>query len=51
VKRGGIPVMGDAKIRINILKLLFDVENVKELKEKYPKAKYGSVVDETYPMC
>jgi hypothetical protein len=49
VKRAGIPVMDDAKIGINVLKLLFDVENVKELREKYPKAKYDSVMDETYP--
>jgi hypothetical protein len=48
-KRAGIPVMDDAKIGVNILKMLFDVENVKELKEKYPKAKYDSVMDETYP--
>ncbi|MHB2035463.1 MAG: hypothetical protein ACYCPW_01795 [Nitrososphaerales archaeon] len=49
IKKAGIPVMDNAKIGVNILKLLFDVENVKELKEKYPKAKYDSVMDETYP--
>ncbi len=50
IKHAGIPVMDDnAKIGVNILKMLFDVENVKELKEKYPKAKYDSVMDETYP--
>jgi hypothetical protein len=49
-KKAGIPVMDDsAKLGVNILKMLFDVENVKELKEKYPKAKYDSVMDETYP--
>ena len=42
-KKAGIGVMDDsAKIGVNILKMLFDVENVKELKEKYPKAKYDS---------
>ncbi len=50
IKLAGIPVMdSDAKIGVNILKMLFDVENVKELKEKYPKAKYDSVMDETFP--
>jgi hypothetical protein len=51
IKKAGIPVMdsSDAKIGVNILKMLFDVENVKELKEKYPKAKYDSVMDETFP--
>ena len=49
-KKAGVPVMNDAaKIGVNILKMLFDVENVKELKEKYQKAKYDSVMDETYP--
>ena len=49
IKKAGIPVMDDVKIGVNTLKLLFDVENVKELKVKYPKAKYDSVSDETYP--
>ncbi len=36
IKHAGIPVMDDAaKIGINILKLLFDVDSVKELKEKH----------------
>jgi hypothetical protein len=49
IKKAGIPVMDDARIGINVLKLLFDVDSVKELKEKYPKAKYDSIMDETYP--
>ena len=50
IRHAGIPVMDDhARIGVNILKMLFDIENVKELKEKYPKAKYDSVMDETYP--
>jgi len=48
-KRAGIPVIDDAKIGINILKLLFDVDNVRELKEKYPKAKFDALMNETYP--
>jgi len=34
------PASDDAKIGVNILKMLFDVENVKELKEKYPKVRF-----------
>jgi predicted transcriptional regulator len=51
IKHAGIPVINDnAKIGVNILKMLFDVENVKERKEKYPKAKYDSVMDDQkYP--
>jgi hypothetical protein len=49
-KKAGILMMDDsAKVGINILKMLFDVEDVKELKEKYPKAKYDSVMHGTYP--
>jgi hypothetical protein len=42
-KRAGIPVMDDAKIGVNILKMLFDVENVKELKEKYPSGGQSTI--------
>ena len=34
---------------INLLKVMFDVENVKELKKKFPHKKYDGVADETYP--
>jgi hypothetical protein len=44
-KKAGIPVMDDgAKIGVNILKMLFDVENVKELKEKkYPSGRQSTI--------
>ncbi len=48
-KFAGIPVMDDSRLEVNILKILFDVENVDELKKKYPNAKYDSSMDETYP--
>ena len=44
----GIPVMDDAKIGVNVLKILFDVENVEELRKRYP-GKYDALMDETYP--
>lgn len=34
---------------INLLKVMFDVENVKELKKKFPHKKYDGVADETFP--
>ena len=34
---------------INFLKVLFEVNNVKELRRKYPHKKYDAVADETYP--
>jgi len=34
---------------INLLKVMFDVENVKELKKKFPHKKFDGVADETYP--
>jgi hypothetical protein len=48
MKYAGIPVMDDAKIGVNVLKILFDVESVEELRTRYP-GKYDSVMDETYP--
>lgn len=39
----------DEVVGINFLKVMFDVENVKELKKKYPEEKYDGVADETYP--
>ena len=36
-------------VGINLLKVMFDVKNVKELKRKYPHKKFDSVSDETYP--
>lgn len=45
----GIPVMDDAKIGVNVLKVLFEeVDNVEELKKRYP-GKYDGLMDETYP--
>jgi len=34
---------------INLLKVMFDVENVEELKKRFPHEKYDGVADETYP--
>lgn len=39
----------DNEIGINLLKAMFDVDNVKELKEKHPNELYDGVADETYP--
>lgn len=49
VKYAGIPVMDDSKIGVNILKILFDVDGVEELRRLYPQAKYDATMDETYP--
>jgi len=32
-----------------VLKILFGVDDVEELREQYPQAKYDAVMDETYP--
>lgn len=37
------------KVLINLLKILFNVENVEQLRKKYPHEKYDAVADETYP--
>lgn len=37
------------EVGVNLLKAMFDVDNVKELKEKHPKELYDGVADETYP--
>ena len=34
---------------INLLKVIFEVNNVNELRKKYPHKKYDAVADETYP--
>lgn len=34
---------------VNLLKVMFDVENVKEMRKKFPHEKYDGVADETYP--
>ena len=39
----------DTVAGINLLKVMFDVENVKELKKRFPHKKYDGVADETYP--
>jgi len=49
MKYAGIPVIDDAKIGINVLKMLFGVESVQELKKEHPNPKYDGVMDETYP--
>lgn len=48
MKYAGIPVMDDARIGVNILKILFGVDSVEELKKRYP-GKYDGITDETYP--
>jgi hypothetical protein len=45
----GIPVMDDATIGVNVLKILFGVDDVEELRRQYPQVKYDAVMDETYP--
>jgi hypothetical protein len=45
----GIPVMDDASIGINVLRMLFGVDDVEELRKQYPQAKYDAVMDETHP--
>ena len=47
-KYAKISVLGK-EVGINLLKVMFGVENVKELKKKYPHKKFDSVSDETYP--
>lgn len=39
----------DNEVGINLLKAMFDVEDVKSLKKKYPNELYDGVADETYP--
>ncbi len=49
-KYAGITVMDDAKIGMNVLKILFGVDDVEELKKSFPDAKkYDGMMDETYP--
>jgi hypothetical protein len=40
---------GDGLYAINMLKLLFGVDNARELKEKLPDVSVESITDETYP--
>jgi len=49
VEIAGIAVMDDSKIGLNMLKILFDVDSVEELKKRYPQAKYDAFTDKTYP--
>ena len=47
-KCAGMELFGEVG-GINLLKVMFDVENVKELKKKFPHKKFDGVADETYP--
>lgn len=47
-KYAGMELFGKI-VGINLLKVMFDVVNVKELKKKFPHKKYDGVADETYP--
>jgi len=47
-EKAGIAFLND-DMGLNILKILFDVKDVEELKRKYPDEKYDAVGDETYP--
>ena len=47
-KIAGIEFLGES-VGINLLKILFNVENVEQLRKKYPDEKYDAVADETYP--
>lgn len=44
----GMKIFGTT-LGINLLKIMFDVEDVKELKRKYPHKKYDGLADETFP--
>ena len=48
-KYAGIPVMDDAKIGMNVLKILFGVDTVEDLRKSRPQGKFDGVMDETYP--
>jgi hypothetical protein len=39
----------DTQVGINLVKAMFEVENVRELREKHPNELYDGVADETYP--
>lgn len=47
-KYAGMSIFGKT-LGINLLKVMFDVKNVKELKRKYPHKKFDGIADETYP--
>ena len=39
----------DNEVGINLIKVMFNVDNVKELRKKYPQELYDGIADETYP--
>ncbi len=47
-KYAGMELFGK-NVGVNLLKVMFAVENVKELRKKFPHKKYDGVADETYP--
>ncbi len=47
-KYAGMELFGEVA-GINLLKVMFDVENAKQLKKRFPHEKYDGVADETYP--
>ena len=47
-KYAGMSVLGKV-LGINLLKVMFDVPDIKELRKKYPHNKYDGLADETYP--
>jgi len=47
-EKAGIAFLNDER-GLNILKILFDVKDVVEMKRKYPDEKYDAVGDEMYP--
>jgi hypothetical protein len=47
-KYAGLKIL-DELAGVNLLKLMFNVDNVSELRKKYPHEKYDGVADETYP--
>ena len=47
-KYAKITILGKT-VGVNLLKLMFDVKDVKELKRKYPHKKFDTASDETYP--
>jgi hypothetical protein len=47
-EKAGIAFLNDDR-GLNVLKILFNVNDVEELRRKYPDEKYDAVGDETYP--
>lgn len=47
-KYAGMSIFGKT-LGINLLKVMFDIEDIRGLKRKYPHKKFDGIADETYP--